>query len=59
MNETLGTIKFLEDKIVTKKEGVEKIWKRNGNRSGQFIQHEGHFYYLVTDESEEDESLED
>lgn len=51
MSEVLGTVKFLEDRIITKKNGVEEIWRRQSQLGNQYIQHNGYFYTLSSGES--------
>lgn len=51
MSEVLGTIKFLEDRIITKKNGVEEIWKKQSQLGNQYIQHKGYFYTLSNGDS--------
>jgi hypothetical protein len=37
MSEEIGTIRFLEGKIITKKEGVTQVWTKNGGDPNSFI----------------------
>jgi hypothetical protein len=48
MGEVLGTIKFLEDRIITKKNGVEQVWKKTIVLGSQYIKHNGYNYSLIT-----------
>lgn len=48
MAEVLGTIKFLEDRIITKKNGVEEVWKKTIVLGTQYIKYNGYNYSLIT-----------
>jgi len=48
MSEVLGTIKILDGKIITKKEGLVEIWSRWGNGDeNSFIVYDGIRYRLM------------
>lgn len=55
MSEVLGTIKFFEDKIITKKKtGKEEVWKRQRNVGLEFIKWNGYLWTLQNSESTEE-----
>jgi hypothetical protein len=45
----MGTIKFTEEQIITKKDGVTKVWSRSSlaNDTGNFIVWQGVVYHLI------------
>ena len=47
MSKKLGTIKFLEGRIVTKKDDVVEIWSRAGGDTTCSIVYDGLSYYLL------------
>lgn len=50
----MGTIKITEDRIITKKEGLEEIWTRWGNGDeGKFIVYSGIRYKLLKTKEKE------
>lgn len=55
MSEVLGTIKFFEDKIITKKKnGVVEVWKRQANVGLEYIKWNGNLWTLQNSESTEE-----
>jgi hypothetical protein len=53
--EVLGTIKFFEDKIITKKNnGKEEVWKKQRNVGLEFIKWNGYLWTLQNSESTEE-----
>jgi hypothetical protein len=54
MSDIMGTIKITEDRIITKKEGLEEIWTRWGNGDeGKFIVYSGIRYKLLKTKEKE------
>jgi hypothetical protein len=52
MSEVLGTIKFFEDKIITKKKnGKEEVWIKQINVGLEFIKWDGYLWTLQNSES--------
>ena len=46
MTEEMPTIKFLEDKIITTKDGVVEVWSRWNGDESKFIVYQGIRYKL-------------
>lgn len=59
MSETLGTIKFLENRIIIKRnDGTTETWSRAGSDVSNFLTHNGYTYRLVgNNESEVKETI--
>ncbi len=51
----MGTIKFLEGKIVTENEGVKETWIMLGEKTNKFIKYNGITYHLKQTKIEESE----
>jgi hypothetical protein len=51
MSELLGTIKFFGDKIITKKDGKEQVWKIQRSIGLEFIKWNGYLWTLQNSES--------
>ena len=43
----IGTIKILEDKIITTKEGITEVWGRWSGDNNNFISYQGSTYKLI------------
>lgn len=52
MSEILGTIKFLEERIITNKNGVTETWSRGGGDPNHYIIHNGITYRLLNGKGE-------
>lgn len=52
MSEILGTIRILEGRIITKKNGVEEIWSRGGGDPNSYIIYNGLTYRQLNGKSE-------
>ena len=52
----MGTIKFLEGRIITEKEGIKDVWVMFGEKTNQFIVHNGISYHLKKDKIELEDS---
>lgn len=46
MSEILGTIKILEDRIITKKGDITEVWIKNTNLGTNFIKYDGYCYTI-------------
>jgi hypothetical protein len=51
MSNILGTIKFLEDKIITKKGELVEIWIKSNFPSNLYIEYKGLIYNLFTNDT--------
>jgi hypothetical protein len=51
MSNVLGTIKFLEDKIITKKGELVEIWIKSNFSSNIYIEYKGSIYNLLTNDT--------
>ena len=47
MSEVLGTIKILDDRIITKKDGLVETWSRWSGDENSFIVYDGVRYRLM------------
>jgi hypothetical protein len=55
MSEILGTIKFLEGRIITNRNGVTETWSTGGGDSNYYIVHNGTTYRLLNGKGEKTE----
>lgn len=56
MAEIIGTIKVLEGRVITKKNGVEEIWSRGGGDPNNYILVKGLTYRLLNGKNQETET---
>ncbi len=57
MSEILGTIKVLDGRVITKKNGVEEIWSRGGGDPNNYILYKGLTYRLLNNKGQELEPI--
>jgi len=53
MSEILGTIRILEGRIITKKNGVEEVWSRGGGDPNNYIIYNGLTYRQLNGKNQE------
>ena len=54
MSDVVGTIKINEERIITKKDGIEEVWTRWGNGDeSRFIVYGGNRYKLLKTKEKE------
>jgi len=56
MSEILGTIKVLEGRIITTKNGISEIWSRGGGDPSNYILYNGLTYRLLNGKEEKVET---
>lgn len=56
MSEILGTIKFLEGRIITNKNGVTETWSIGGGDPNNYILYKGSSYRLLNGKGEKVET---
>ena len=57
MGEILGTIKVLEGRVITKKNGVEEVWSRGGGDPNHYILVKGLTYRLLNGKNQESDTI--